>query len=67
VTAPMSERDFLKLVKDSGLQVDKSGKEWKIVDASGQYLMSFAVAHSKGGKREVKPVYIRQFRKLIEG
>jgi len=66
VAAPMAERDFTRLVKEAGMQIKKSNKEWKIVDNFDNYLMSFAVTHRKGRKREVKPIYVRKFRKIIQ-
>ncbi len=66
VTGPIAERDFVRLVRETGMQIEKSSKERKILDNSGSYLMSFAVAHQKGGKREVKPIYVNKFRKLVQ-
>ena len=66
MAAPMAERDFTRLVKEAGMQIKKSNKEWKIVDNFDNYLMSFAVTHRKGRKREVKPICVRKFRKIIQ-
>ena len=47
MTAPMPERQLLKLIKDDGFTVGKSSGEWKVMRGT-QYLMSFAIAHKKG-------------------
>lgn len=58
--APMPEKDFLKLVKEHGCAVKMKGSHGSIY-RNGVLVSRFAVSHRKGGKREVKPVYVRQF------
>jgi len=64
--APLEEHKFKKLVKAYGYNVIPSKKHHEIVDSNDNFLMTFAVDHSKSGKREVKPFYINEFLRLIQ-
>lgn len=65
--APLEEHKFIKLAKSLGYKVIHSAKHYKIVDANEDFLMVFAVSHSKSGKREVKPIYINLFLNKVRG
>lgn len=64
--APLEEHKFIKLVKSFDYDVVSSSKHHKIVNANNEFLMVFAISHSKKGKREVKPIYINLFLSKIQ-
>lgn len=64
--APLEEHKFIKLVKDNGYQIRPTSKHYEIINNEGKHLMTFAVSHKKGGKREVKYTYIKDFMNLID-
>ena len=55
-----------KLVRSFGYDIVNSTKYHMIVDVDGNPIMSFAIAHSKKGKREIKSYYINEFFKKIK-
>lgn len=64
---PMPLRKFEQLVKSHGCHIERSSKEWVIVDSYGAKIVPFAVTHGKQRKRnEVKPIYVKQFLKAIK-
>ncbi len=67
MTPPSStpEHDFEALVSEKGCQARIEGSHGKIY-RNGDILITYAVAHKSGGKREVKFKYIRNFLKRLE-
>jgi hypothetical protein len=59
--APMPEKQFLKMVKGAGCTIEMSGSHGSIYRPDGTFVSGFAVSHKQGGKREVKPAYIKLF------
>lgn len=60
--APMPFHRFKRLVRQYGCSVEKTRKEWRVIDGDGKPICNFAVTH---GKQEVKPVYISLFLNAI--
>jgi len=59
---PLSFRKFKGLVEDHGCKVERTKKDFRVVDAEGNFVSSFAVTHGKRVRRnEVKPAYIQAF------
>lgn len=63
---PMSEIEFRRYVRANGFYVVQTKKEWQVVDQAGHVLLPFAVSHKKGGKREIKACYVRDFQKNLK-
>ncbi len=63
--ASMPAHRFEQLVKSKGCSIVPSGKHHQIVDAAGKRIMTFAIAHKGGGKREVKSFYVKRFTALV--
>jgi hypothetical protein len=61
---PIPEREFVRLIRSHGCNIVMNGNHGSIY-RDGNFLTGFAVSHKHGGKREVKPVYVRQFLKAI--
>ena len=61
---PIPERDFVKLVRSHGCEIVMNGSHGTIY-RNDNFVSGFAVSHKHGGKREVKPVYVRQFLKAV--
>lgn len=61
---PIPEREFAKMVKSHGCKIVMNGTHGSIY-RDDNFVTGFAVSHKQGGKREVKPVYVRQFLKAI--
>jgi hypothetical protein len=61
----MPEREFYRLLKKHGCRWEQRSKHSSIFFGD-IYISGFAVAHSKGGKREVKPFYVNQFLKRFK-
>ena len=64
--SPLNEKAFEKLVRSYGCSITQSTKHHKVIDIDGLLLMPFAIHHSKGSKRQVLDVYVRQFLKKMK-
>ena len=62
MAAPISKREFERLIKGYGCTLEKAGKEWKVKNSDGKTICTIAVTH---GKQEVKPGYVSIFLKAI--
>ncbi|MFA7340452.1 MAG: hypothetical protein WC028_26960 [Candidatus Obscuribacterales bacterium] len=63
--APMSEPDFDRFLSENGCCGERKGKEFAAYRKSdGKFVSSYAVDHG-GGKREVKPIYSKNFLKAL--
>lgn len=67
MAAPISEVDFLRLVRAAGYRVVRSTKHFKIFDPDGTHVMNFPAHHKKGARRMVKAPYVKQFLQLARG
>ena len=66
MVAPIPEHKFNRLVRDHDCILRPTSKEYEILTRDGQFVCSVAISHKKGGKREIKPVYIKRFLQAIE-
>jgi hypothetical protein len=61
--APMSLPQFRRLIAAHGCHLEPTGGcEWKVMK-DGKVVCYLAIAH--GARREVKPVYVARFRRVI--
>ena len=44
--------------------LEPSGSEWDVMRGE-DIVCHLAISHKKGGKREIKPIYLRRFREAI--
>lgn len=64
---PMPLRKFEQLVKTYECHIERSTKEWVVVDAEGNTVVLFAVTHGGRTKsNEVKPFYVKRFLKAMK-
>jgi hypothetical protein len=62
---PMDWSQFQKWIHGKGYSIGTSSKHHVILDKQGKIVKQFAVAHKAGGKRYVKPTYIKQIAAII--
>ncbi len=64
--APIPEHDFDDFLRDHGCEGKRKNKEYAVYDkVTGELISGYAVDHGKG-KREVKPIYKKNFLKALE-
>ena len=65
---PMTEKDFLELIKSEGCTVEPTARgHYKILDEKGHMLSGYAKTHGKRTKRnEIKDCYVRAFKRALE-
>jgi hypothetical protein len=63
---PMDLSQFEKLVKQAGWTILPSKSHHYIADENGVSLLNFAIFHSKGRKRYIKPHYVKTFLQLLK-
>ena len=66
IKGPVDENRFKKLLKAYGYSLRSLSKHHEIVNEDGEQLMTFAIDHGKGKKRQVKPYYVRKFIRLLK-
>ena len=64
--SPLNEKAFEKLVRSYGCSITQSTKHHKVIDFDGLLLMTFAIHHSKGSKRQVLDVYVKRFKNKMK-
>jgi len=64
--APLEEHKFKQLVNSKNYNIRALTKHYEIVDSENNQLMTFAISHKKGGKREIKQIYVKKFLELTK-
>ncbi|MCX5919729.1 MAG: hypothetical protein NTW61_00155 [Candidatus Melainabacteria bacterium] len=63
---PMDYSQFKKEVTKAGWRIEPTAKHHSIVDENNETVMVFAVHHTSGTKRYVKPYYIHLFKEHLK-
>jgi len=62
---PMDYHQFEKMIAKAGYSIGQSTKHHTIIDKNGIIVERFAIHHSKGSKKYIKPHYVNIIKRRL--